>query len=103
MSLASQLHKVPVELREAYMADLPNINFLRQKWQVIGKDAAANAKANGHLFTREMRPIEVQIINYLVPATKYTDKKEGLKAWKWVMAQDWGREFSGLPMEKRFH
>ena len=95
MGLESQLHKLEPKLRAKYLRDLPNINFLREKWQVVGKDAAANAKANGHFFTREMRPVEVEVVEALVPATKTFVQKEKIKAWQWVLKQDWGRELSG--------
>ncbi len=98
---------MPERLRKEYLADLPNIQLLRNRAASLNKDAVANASANGHLFTREMRPVEVAIVEYLVPEAR---AREGMdadptvrtKAWKWALKQDWGRELSGIAYAKRF-
>ena len=107
MGLETQLHKVPARLRDEYIADLPNIQLLRNRAVFLQKEGVANASANGHLFTREMRPVEVAIVEHLVPDARAregmdADPKVRTKAWKWVLKQDWGRELAGMTYARRF-
>lgn len=102
MSLDSQLYKVPAKLRMKYFH---NIGHIRQ-FQRLGKQLRDEVKQdpirNGHLLTREMHPIEMEVLSVLCPGVKADNARERQKAMYWVLNQDWGKDLRASPFDQRY-
>ncbi len=103
MGLESQLHKVPADLLLKYRENIRDINGFRLRGYELRKDVRQNPVRNGHLLTREMHPVEVEVVGYLHPGIKARGAKERLKAWYWVLRQDWGKDLRASPYDKRYY
>ena len=102
MGLESQLHKVPADLLLKYRENTRDINGFRMLGYELRKSVRQDPVRNGHLLTREMHPVEMEVVEYLCPGIKAKGGKERLKAWYWVLRQDWGKDLRASPYDKRY-
>ena len=102
MSLDSQLYKIPAKLRMRY---LHNMGAIRQ-FQIMGKklrdEVRQDPVRNGHLLTREMHPIEMDVLKVLCPGVGADNARERQKALYWVLNQEWGKDLRASPYDQRY-
>ena len=97
------ISKLPAWLRLRYAEDLPAISILRARGQELREKALTEPLREHNALTREMHETEVLAVNFLCPETASTDPQAKLRVWKWVLKQDWGKDFSPIPIHKRVY
>lgn len=102
MGLESQLHKVKPKTRNQYIADFQIIKEFQRKGHELREQVKQNPVRNGMLLTREYCEAEMAVLKELCPDIAAHDSKVRLKAWYWVLRQDWGKDFRASPYEQRY-
>ena len=103
MSLDSQLHKVPAPLRMRYQRHRGAISQFRRLGHKLREEVRQDPVRNGHLLTREMHPVEMDVLKALCPGVGADNAKERLKAMYWVLNQDWGKDLRASPYDQRYY
>lgn len=102
MGLESVLTKVPQSLASRYRKCLPEIRQFQASGHELREQCRQNPVRHGHLLTREMHPVELEIVKYLCRDLEAREPKTRQRAWYWVLKQDWGRELRASPYEQRY-
>ena len=64
------------------------------------KHCEQEGKRNGHLMTGEIHPVELLAAEFLCPELKTSSWLAQMRAWRWVLKQDWGRDFDAAPIQR---
>ena len=102
MGLEAVLHKVPPLLAARYRKALPEIRRFQVSGHELREQCRQNPVRHGHLLTREMHPVELDIAKHLCRDLSARDPKVRQRAWYWVLKQDWGRDLRASPYEQRY-
>lgn len=102
MGLDSQLHKVSAQARNRYLADKPIVDAFRKHGHDLREQVKQDPVRNGMLLTRDCCDAEIGVIKELCPDVEAHDAKVRLKAWYWVLRQDWGKDLRASPYEQRY-
>ena len=103
MSLDSQLYKVPAKLRMRYLHNIGHIRQFQKLGKVLRDEVKQDPVRNGHLLTREMHPLEMEVLKELCPGVSADNAKDRQKALYWVLNQEWGKDLRASPFDQRYY
>ncbi len=103
MGIESQLDKLSPALRAKYRQHKAEIMPYRAAGHDLRERVRQDPVRNGHLLTREMHPTELEAVKELCSDTAAHNARVRLKAWYWVLRQDWGKDLRASPFEQRYY
>ncbi len=69
----------------------------------LRKEVRQDPVRNGHLLTREMHPVEMEVLKVLCPGVGADNARERQKALYWVLNQEWGKDLRASPYDTRYY
>ena len=103
MGLETQLHKVDPRLRAKYLRNRPLIDQFKRQGHLLREQVKQDPVRHGHLLSREMHAIEMEVAKALCPGLAADNARERQKAMYWVLNQDWGKDLRASPYDKRYY
>ena len=95
------LEKLPKELGFRYIQSIHEINEFRRKGRELREKVKADPVRHGHLMTRELHPVEMEVLKYLNPELAQTDSKLKQKAWMKFLRKN--EDYRASPYAKRYY
>lgn len=102
MGLETQLVKVLPITRGRYLKNRAVIEQFRAEGHALREQVRQDPERNGHLLTRELHPVEMEVVKELCPGVSADNAKERQKAWYWVLNQHWGEDLRASPYDQRY-